>query len=124
MAELGLAIGFELGPLAISRLGMKGSLLRCATGRAVLESEAQQGLCDGVETAIGENAYKAASAAIRTVFTDKRKAANLDYAAAVEELAASGDRVAKATLEAHYAEVAPAVAPALAQPIRPHVAAT
>ncbi len=89
-----------------------------------MESEAQQRLCDGVETAIGENAYKAASAAIRTVFTDKRKAANLDYAAAVEELAASGDRVAKATLEAHYAEVAPAVAPALAQPIRPHVAAT
>ncbi|MBC9081089.1 hypothetical protein O0J72_18860 [Stenotrophomonas sp. Sm3212] len=124
VAELGLAIGFELGPLAISRLGMKGSLLRCATGRAVLESEAQQRLCDGVETAIGENAYKAASAGIRTVFTDKRKAANLDYAAAVEELAASGDRVAKATLEAHYAEVAPAVAPALAQPIRPHVAAT
>ena len=120
--ELGLAIGFELGPLAISRLGMKGSLLRCATGRAVLTSEAEQMSCNGVQTAIGEKAYKAGTEAVRRVFTAERKVANLDYAAAVEELAASGDRVAKEALAAHYAEAAPAVVPALAQPIRPHVA--
>lgn len=117
---LGLAIGFELGPLALSRLGMKGSLLRCATGRAVLASEAEQLGCDGVQTAIGEKAYKAGTEAVRRVFASDRKVADLDYAAAVEELAASGDRVAKAVLAAHYEEAAPAVVPALAQPIRPH----
>ncbi|MCC8612018.1 hypothetical protein LN450_00575, partial [Xanthomonas euvesicatoria pv. euvesicatoria] len=118
--ELGLAIGFELGPLALSRLGMKGSLVRCATGRAVLASEAEQRQCDGVQTAIGEKAYNAGTDAVRRVFASDRKVANLDYAAAVEELAASGDPVAKAVLAAHYAEAAPAVVPALEQPIRPH----
>ncbi|MEN5264700.1 adenylate/guanylate cyclase domain-containing protein [Stenotrophomonas sp. TWI587] len=118
--ELGLAIGFELGPLALSRLGMKGSLVRCATGRAVLASEAEQRQCDGVQTAIGEKAYNAGTDAVRRVFASDRKVANLDYAAAVEELAASGDPVAKAVLAAHYAEAAPAVVPGLEQPIRPH----
>lgn len=118
--DLGLAIGFELGPLALSRLGMKGSLLRCATGRAVLTSEDEQRRCDGMETAIGPNAYKAGSDAVRKLFADDRKTASLDYAAAVDELAASGDRVAKAVQAEHYAAAAPAIVPELAQPFRPH----
>lgn len=118
--ELGLAIGFELGCLAISRLGMKGSLLRCATGRAGLASEEEQRRCDGMETAIGATAYKAGSDAVRKLFADDRKAADLDYAAAVEELAASGDRVAKAVQVEHYTAAAPAIVPALTQPFRPH----
>lgn len=119
--NLGLAIGFELGWLSLSRLGMKGSLLRCATGRAVLASEGEQRRCGGDETAIGAQAYKASSEAVRKVFADDRKTAGLDYAAAVDELAASGDKVAKAAQVSHYAEAAPAMVPALEQPFRPHV---
>jgi hypothetical protein len=118
--NLGLAIGFELGWLAISRLGMKGSLLRCATGHAVLASEDEQRRCGGVETAVGTKAYKAGSEAVRKVFADDRKVADLDYAAAVDELAASGDRVAKAVQVDHYSAAAPAIVPELAQPFRPH----
>lgn len=119
--DLGLAIGFELGWLAISRLGIKGSLLRCATGRAVLASEDEQLHCNGTQTAIGPNAYEAGSEAVRKMFTTNRKTDNLDYPAAVEELAASGDRVAKAVQVEYYQAAAPAVVPALAQPFRPHV---
>jgi hypothetical protein len=119
--DLGLAIGFELGWLALSRLGMKGSLLRCAAGRAVLASEDEQRRCNGLETAIGPRAYKAGSDAVRRVFTEDRRVADLDYPAAVDELAASGDRVAKAVQIEHYTEAAPAVVPALAQPFRPHI---
>lgn len=118
--DLGLAIGFELGWLALSRLGMKGSLLRCATGRAVLASEDEQRCCDGAETAIGAAAYAAGTEAVRKVFGKQRKAASLDYAAAVDELAASGDKVAKAVQAEHYATAAPAIIPELAQPFRPH----
>lgn len=118
--DLGLAIGFELGPLALSRLGMKGSLLRCATGRAVLTSEDEQRRCNGTETAIGPSAYKAGSDAVRKIFEDNYKTSGLDYAAAVDELAASGDRVAKAVQVEHYSAVTPAIVPELAQPFRPH----
>jgi len=120
--DLGLAIGFEFGPLSASRLGMKGDMLRCATGRAVLNSEAEQRRCGGTETAIGANAYAKASDPVRKVFTDSRKAADLDYDSAVQELAASGDKVAKAVQEETYRAAAPAIVPSLSQPLRPHTA--
>lgn len=118
--DLGLAIGFELGWLSLSRLGMKGSLLRCATGRAVLASEDEQRRCDGSETAMGPSAYKAGSDAVRKIFGKDRKTSDLDYAAAVEELAASGDRAAKAVQVEHFTAAAPAIVPELSQPFRPH----
>lgn len=118
--NLGLAIGFELGPLSITRLGMKGDMLRCATGRAVLNSEEEQLRCSGTETAIGAAAYEVAPRAVRTVFSSSRKADALDYDSAVTELAASGDLIAKAVQTESYAATAPAVVPALQQPLRPH----
>lgn len=118
--ELGLAIGFDLGPLSVARLGMKGAKVRCAVGRAVLISEAEQRRCDGVQTAIGASAYAAASDSVQTLFTEARVTQDLDYDAAVTELAASGDRIAKATETAAYAASTPAVVPALSQPLRPH----
>lgn len=48
--ELGLAIGFEYGPTSTTRLGLKGDMVRCALSKAVLESEAKQRLCNGLET--------------------------------------------------------------------------
>jgi hypothetical protein len=92
---LGLAIGFDLGPIALTRLGMKGSMVRCAVGRSVLESEVQQRRCDGEEAAIGLAAYDAASYAVQTAFSSTRKRDGLTYEAAVEELANRQDETAK-----------------------------
>lgn len=118
--NLGLAIGFELGPLSITRLGMKGDMLRCATGRAVLSSEKEQRRCSGTETALGAIAYGVAPRAVRTLFGSSRKADDLDYDSAVIELAASGDPVAKGAQTEAYAATVPAVIPALHRPLRPH----
>ncbi|MBU4115395.1 MAG: transcriptional regulator, partial [Gammaproteobacteria bacterium] len=94
---LGLAIGFELGPISLTRLGVKGSMIRCAVGRNVVESEAQQMRCAGDETAIGQTAYDAATAAVQGLFGGTRKRAGLVYDVAVDELAGRLDETAKAS---------------------------
>lgn len=96
-SSLGLAIGFEFGPMNITRLGMKGELIRCSVSRGVLAAEKEQSLCKGTETAIGTTAYKAASEPVRTLFGDSRKRANLDYDTAVNEMSAKGDKAARAS---------------------------
>jgi class 3 adenylate cyclase len=120
VGDLGLAIGFDLGPLSLTRLGMKGDKVRCSTGRAVHRSEAEQQRCKGSQAAIGEAAYKSASAAVQTLFGKDRRVEGLRYDTAVEQLDASGDRVAKAV----YAEAvqlhAPAITSSLGEPLRPH----
>jgi class 3 adenylate cyclase len=115
---LGLAIGFDFGPLSVSRLGMKGDKIRCAIGRSVLRSEQEQQRCNGRQTAIGESAYDKANKAIRTLFGPTRRVQDLDYDTAVTQLAAGDDANAK-LLERQA--MPPAVTPALAQPLRPHV---
>lgn len=92
---LGLSIGFEFGPVALTRLGMKGSMIRCGVGRAVLGSERQQQRCLGAETAIGSVAYDCANEGAQAVFGVKRKRANLDYETALDELARKDDKTAK-----------------------------
>lgn len=94
---LGLAIGFELGPISLTQLGVKGSMIRCAIGRNVVESEAQQMRCAGDETAIGQTAYDAATAAVQGLFGGTRKRAGLAYDVAVDELAGRLDETAKAS---------------------------
>lgn len=118
--DLGLAIGFEFGPLSISRLGMKGDMVRCAVGRNVLNSETEQARCDGTETAIGEEAFDNGSDAVRELFEDDRIVANLDYDSAVTGLAASDDKTAKAAQANAYRAAIPAVVPNLSEPLRPH----
>ena len=98
VAGLGLAIGFEFGPLSLTRLGVKGAMVRCAIGRCVINSEAEQRRCAGNQTAIGETAKKKASVAARDIFDSARKRAHLDYDTAVSELAAKNDQTAKASL--------------------------
>lgn len=93
---LGLQIGFELGPINVTRLGMKGGLVRCSVSRAVLQAEAEQGRCRGNETAIGPTAYLRATDAVRTVFGTSRKRDGLDYDTCVEELSNKNDKSAKA----------------------------
>lgn len=52
-STLGLAIGLELGPVAITRLGIKGSMDRVIVGRAVGEAQRAQESCSGTQTALG-----------------------------------------------------------------------
>lgn len=118
---LGLAIGFEFGPMTVTRLGMQGSRVRCSVSRGVLASEAEQCRCKGTETAIGPEAYDVGSDAVRKLFGKGRKIADLDYDLAVDSLTADGDKVAKAATVAAYSVSAPAMAKASEQPFRPYL---
>jgi len=93
--SLGLQIGFEYGPMTVTRLGMKGELVRCSVSRGVLAAEKEQSRCGGNETAIGPIAYDSGSDAVRVMFGTARKRANLDYDIAVQELSANNDKAAK-----------------------------
>jgi hypothetical protein len=117
---LGLAIGFELGPMTVTRLGMQGDRLRCSVSRGVLASEVEQCRCSGTESAIGQSAYDGGTSAVRKLFGKSRKIADLDYDVAVDSLTADGDKVAKAATIAAYVVAAPAMAKAAEQPFRPY----
>jgi class 3 adenylate cyclase len=96
-SSLGLQIGFEYGPMTVTRLGMKGELVRCSVSRGVRVAEDEQCRCTGNETAIGALAYASGSNAVRAIFGSTRKRANLDYETAVQELSAKNDKAAKAS---------------------------
>jgi class 3 adenylate cyclase len=67
-SSLGLAIGFEYGPMTLTRLGMKGELIRCSVSRGVLAAEREQMRCGGTDTAIGPVAYENASHGAHAIF--------------------------------------------------------
>jgi class 3 adenylate cyclase len=125
--SLGLAIGFEYGPMTVTRLGMKGDLVRCSVSRGVVTAENEQKRSAGTETAIGKTAYDTATEAVRNIFGSNRKRANLDYDVAVDELAANNDKAAKASKAMAWAGLlkpAAAVVPPLVFPNRPTGPAT
>jgi class 3 adenylate cyclase len=95
-SSLGLAIGFEFGPMNVTRLGIKGELVRCSASRGVLTAEKEQNRCAGTETAIGSIAYGKASDAVRAVFGATRKRSGLTYDVAVKQLSEKNDSAAKA----------------------------
>ena len=121
---LGLQIGFEFGPMTVTRLGLHGDRVRCSVSRGVRASEAEQLRCEGDETAIGPVAFDVASDAVRDLFGGTRKLADLDYNVAVEALADGGDRTAKAARRSAFAPAAPAVARAAEAVVKPHVRLT
>ncbi len=121
-SSLGLAVGFEFGPMNVTRLGMKGELIRCSVSRGVLAAEEEQSRCTGSETAIGEIAYDEASGAVRDIFGDSRKRSKLDYDTAVNEMSNKGDKAARATkamAAASLLQPASAASAPLAFPNRP-----
>lgn len=120
--DLGLAIGFDLGPISITRLGRHGDRFRCAIGRKVIESENRQCACNGDETAIGQAAYDAASDAVKKLFGTRKKIANLDYVEATEALADEGDDSAKQARSAVYVST-PAITRSDERVVRPHASA-
>ncbi len=117
---LGLAIGFELGPMTVTRLGMHGDRVRCSVSRGVLASEEEQSRCTGSETALGTFAYGAGTQAVRDLFGTRRKVSGLDYNEAVEALSEKGDETAKTAKKAAFATVAPAIAAASDRTVRPY----
>lgn len=117
--DLGLAIGFDYGPMTITRLGLKSDRVRCSVSRGVLESENQQKRCTGVETAIGAEALKVASDAVKTLFGTQRKVKDLDFNEAAESLSDAGDKRASAIRQEAYAK-SPAVLAATQREIRPY----
>jgi len=118
---LGLAIGLEFGPVSLTRLGMKGDKIRCSLGRAVRTSEAEQERCKGAQTAIGVEAHKSASAAVKKLFGSARIVSGLTYNAAIDQLKSSDDRVAKSAYTEAMQVYAPAIVSSLGEPIRTHV---
>jgi class 3 adenylate cyclase len=119
-SSLGLAIGFEYGPMTVTRLGMKGDLVRCSVSRGVIAAESEQQRCLGSETAIGQKAYDNASTAVRQLFGTSRKIAKLTYDAAVGALEAAGDKTARAIKREMLASLAPAIHVAPQRELRPH----
>ncbi|MFL0413642.1 transcriptional regulator [Sphingomonas sp. 179-A 2A2 NHS] len=119
-AGLGLAIGFEFGPMTITRLGMQGDRVRCSVSRGVLASEAEQVRCAGDETAIGSSAYDAGTQAVRDLFGSRRKVKGLDYNEAVEALSEKADATASAAKRAAFALAAPAIVAASERTVRPY----
>jgi hypothetical protein len=117
---LGLQIGFEYGPMTVTRLGLHGDRVRCSVSRGVRASEQEQLGCRAKETAIGPVAFDQATDPVRALFGTSRKVANLDYDAAVEVLADGGDETAKSALRKAYVAAAPAVARASETPVRSH----
>ena len=92
--DLGLAIGIEYGPIAITRLGIKGEKIRCCISRSVLQSEAEQLRCGGTQTAIGEEINKRAPSALTNLFGTSRRQKDFHYDQAIEALE-NAARVAK-----------------------------
>jgi len=118
---LGIQIGMEFGVSAISRLGMKGSRIRCAVSRSILASEDEQLRCGASETAIGEWAWGKGTDGIREVFGKRRKRADLDYETVVKELADADDRTAKSIQRvARSKSYAPVAVQSLERPVRPY----
>ena len=99
-SSLGLQVGLDYGPIATTRLGIKGDLIRCSVSRSTRCAEAEQGRCAGSETAIGEAAYKVATQGVRDLFGDTRKRECLEYSVAVDELAKKRDSIAIAAKSA------------------------
>lgn len=120
VSSLGLQIGFELGPMTVTRLGMQGDRVRCSMSRGVRRSESEQGRCGDRETAIGPSAYEAGTQAVRDLFGATRKIADLDYDAAVDALAENNDETARAARAAAFAAAAPAVVRAADTVVKPY----
>lgn len=93
--QLGIAIGIEIGPTPITRLGIRGDFsVRCATSKAVSNSEELQAACDGCESALGSRALSAAPKSIREGFGRDGKVRNLTYPRALAEFTEAAPKAA------------------------------
>jgi hypothetical protein len=120
VGKLGIQIGFEFGPMTVTRLGIRGDRVRCSVSRGVRQSEKEQGRCEAGETAIGPLAYECGTDAVKKVFGPRRKTDGLDYNVAVEILSDAEDSSASAAKAAAYVAAAPAVQRAAFAEVKPY----
>jgi len=106
--NLGLQIGLEHGMTSVTRLGIKGEMVRCCISLSVLKSEEEQRRCTGRKTAIGTALYNNAPAAFKTLFGSVRERSDFDYAAAIDALEAK-DEPKKSTASLGSSLVKPAL---------------
>ena len=85
-SDLGLAIGAEHGPVAVTRLGIKGEMVRCCISRSVLRAEEEQLRCNGRQTAVGPTLNKFAPQAFKDLFGLGRRRSDFDYDVATQAL--------------------------------------
>ncbi len=79
-SALGLAIGIEMGPTPVSRIGIRGDRsVRLASSIATMRSAVLQRECDGTQTALGPWARAAASRDIQQMFAQDYIIGNFDY---------------------------------------------
>jgi class 3 adenylate cyclase len=121
VGELGLQIGFEYGPVATTRLGMKADMIRCSVSRCTREAERQQGRCADNQTSIGQNAHNVASQGVQDLFSNNRIAEDLSYNSAVETLEDQGDNVAKAALRSAMEREPPSTQVSVNIQVKPYV---
>ena len=95
-SSLGLAIGFEFGPMTVTRLGMKGELVRCSVSRGVLTAERNKAAAPALKPRWARPLTTNASEAVRSLFGTSRKRSGLTYDVAVKELSEKNDSSAKA----------------------------
>lgn len=77
-------------------------------------------LCDGNQTAIGEQAFKNAPDEIKQLFNGYRKANNLDYNEVIESLANSKNVLASYLKETAYDSSSTLIQRASNQVVRPY----
>ena len=77
-SNLGLAIGFDIGEIMLSRVGRHDDNSRFSLSLSTISSEDEQKRCDGNQTAIGENAYSHLKESYKSLF-DNRVANNLTF---------------------------------------------
>ncbi|MFC7049517.1 adenylate/guanylate cyclase domain-containing protein [Emcibacter nanhaiensis] len=101
--SLGLAIGIELGPTPISRIGIRGERsVRVASSIATTLSEKMQKECEENGVKFGINALRAAPAALEDLLNNAGYSAEMDYGevaiclSATPSAIASGPAVARA----------------------------
>ena len=69
--DLGLAIGYELGDVSLTRVGKIGDTSRYAIGVSTIESEEAQKVCMGNATKIGTEAYSHLSDKYKELFNNQ-----------------------------------------------------
>ncbi len=95
-ASLGLAIGFDAGPVSITRLGPKGERFRCVVGRAVVQAEQLQQRCNGRQTGLAECGHGWAGKAVQALLPADRPTEGITYNEVYAALNARGDSAAPA----------------------------
>ncbi len=103
IAGLGLAIGLELGPTPISRIGIRGERsVRIASSIATAQSEAMQRECEGHQMGIGPTAYEAVSRDVQQLFGHDRIVDDFGFPdAAMMSIETKAAVAAPAILRAH-----------------------